>query len=312
VDRGGGYREQRAAQRLFSRPEPHVLLRRSRSGPRDVIDPHVAPAREECPQSVANAYLRLKDNRGRYWIDHFGHASEDADRRRERVHYNMFLASPNHELLYRSKRQLLLSGEFGHVYADTMYYYGREYGDQAISFHVLASLRNMLFEPGTEVPSLPAGLSLDAISLVRVFRHAPGFLVVSADYHPSGGLRAFHVNAVKDGEWTNLPDAAREAGMPIGVTTIGDRSPQRAALGFPAVFRTAEYLQTPRPVWESIGDKEEVNVVNLHYARNRWLVQHVFEAGSLSETRTLRFAVTREDEVLESIDAPRPFAPPSG
>ncbi len=265
------------------------------------------PLAPECPDHSANAYSRLTDVQGRHHINHVGPFRDVGRAERGRVYYNMFTASSDYTLMTRTKEQLLLDGPFGRVYAKSVYYYAREYVGQATTFEVRSYLLQLPYEQPEEVTSLRPGLPLDGISVVRVLRHEPGFLVISADYGPNGEMAAIHVNGTKSGEWTNLPTDSKLAGLELGVSRFRDWSTERARFGFPEMFPVASFLDTPTPAWGVAPYTEHVTAVHLHYARNRWVVQHVFPSGAPPMTRVLRFVVTPEDAALEPIDDSRRF-----
>lgn len=129
--------------------------------------------------------------------DHAPRPSSEERRRNRRItDHDFFFLSGDYRLIHRSKTQLLFSGGFGNVDAIFTFFYAADYGRDPNTIEVRSYLSNAPFEtPVEEGTVIPAEASLTAISLVRVFRHTPEFLVISADYTPAGGLSAFHVNA---------------------------------------------------------------------------------------------------------------------
>ena len=265
------------------------------------------PLARECPRHVEQCYVRQTDFRGRPHVDHLGPLAESPTGAQRRTYFNMFFVAADRSLVHRSKIQLILSGPFGHVYARSTYYYAPQYAGQPNGFEVAGYLADAPFEAARIDGSGPSGARLDAISLVRVFHHPPEFLVLSADYAPTGAIRAFHVNGTMDGKWTNLPEASTQAGVELGRTSFGDRSPHRETFGFPVSFPIAEYLAGPRRVWRATAHAEYLTTVTLHYEFNRSAAQQLFRGEALQESRTLRFSVSPEDRLLQPVDEQRGF-----
>lgn len=192
-------------------------------------------------------YSRFSDATGRYQITHLARHPKSGGAGGI-THHNFFFLSGDDRLIHRSKTQLLFSGAFGNVHAIFTFFYAPDYRRDPNTIEVRSYLSNAAFEtPVEEDTVIPvAEASLTAISLVRVFRHTPEFLVISADYTPAGGLSAFHVNATAGGVWTNAPGASGRSDIDVGTTSVGDRSPLRRAFGFPAAHRRSR-LRDHRP-----------------------------------------------------------------
>lgn len=126
----------------------------------------------------------------------------------------LFLETNRHQVLDRTVRSFqLLRGRFGTVYADRTCFFNRP----TESNWSYVSVHSYFNAPNTEVPSeLPRPpqklLPLTSLSLVRVFRAFPEYLVVAANYEPNGELGSLHIDGAKDGDWlhSNLVPAAKD------------------------------------------------------------------------------------------------------
>jgi hypothetical protein len=200
-----------------------------------------------------------------------------------------------------------LTGEFGTVYGKSTYFYDPMYKGRANEFFTLPYMNNVGSEPFRVAPALPAGanLGLDAVSLIRVFQAPPEFLIVSGNYAPDGHLESLHVNGAKHGDWVHSNELV-PLYPGIGVATmIGDQPKAREHFGLPAVFPTQQYLQKPASVFTRVELHSVMEVVNLHYDRNRWVRQESFLPDGTRSIRFLTYIVTEEDKVLEPVDNSR-------
>lgn len=240
---------------------------------------------------------------GRYTVEHRRAGSSYI--------YNYFFVEPADFLYSRDKWQVLLSGPFGTVYAHSTYFYASE---SPTSFAVVLYLNGSGGEPFQLLPSSPAAdnLTLSGISVVRIFQAPPGFLVVSANYAPDGHLESLHVNGSKQGEWVHSNEL-RPLYPDVEVATmIGDRPRTRERFGLPAAFPVGLYFkpatgERPASVFRPVGLRSSMDVVNLHYDRNRWVRQDSFLPDGTRSTRFLVYTVTDEDRVLERIDNAKLF-----
>src|ERR1700722_4972736 len=71
-------------------------------------------------------YFRFRLGDGRYLVDHFGSGGK--------VRYNAFFVGADDVFYTKKKYQILLSGPFGTVYAESTYFYPPFYKDQPTQF----------------------------------------------------------------------------------------------------------------------------------------------------------------------------------
>lgn len=225
------------------------------------------------------------------------------------VLYNRLEVDVDGRVIARSKSQLLLEGPFGRILAQTRYFYSEDSGDQATEFFTVPDYYGNPHEPAQILDQPPAGVprNLSAISLVRIFRAPPEYLIVSVNYASDGNLESLHVNGTKDGKWVHSSQVAPPDRSFEVATMIGDRPGTRARFGLPRLFPIKQYLSQPQPVWPAVDLPPVLEAVHLHYERNRWVRQDVFFPDGTRQSRFLLFAKKPEDEQLEPLDEQRVF-----
>lgn len=214
-------------------------------------------------------------------------------------------------LTERTKRQELLTGPFGTVYANTEYYYFHPDSrgwTGFIQFDVSPYANEQVHEPPQLRASLPGNLSLDAVSIIRVFHFPPGyplnsFIVATANYDANGSLSGLILNIAKKGDWVSQSELAN---YPASFGFSNTMAQKTAQYGFPAVFPITNYVCKPSCVWPIIASNT-LTVVNLHYARNQWVRQDSYLMAIPKKTRFLTYAVTTEDIQLKLLDKTLPF-----
>ena len=88
---------------------------------------------------------------------------------------------------------------------------------------------------------------------------------------------------------------------------IGDVPKTRQYFGLPLALPAADYLRTHDPHFGPARLTGTLDVVNVHYSRNRWVRQDTFLPGKDLSTRFLAFRVLPEDIAMQALDARRPF-----
>jgi hypothetical protein len=205
-------------------------------------------------------------------------------------------------LLMRTKDQVLSEGPYGTIFAKSVYYYGGQYTGQPSDFHVEAWSNLGSYEHAKEgfVDNLG---SLTAISVVRIFKAPPGYLVACATYDASGRLLVLSVNGAKDGDWVHSNEVLGLYPNLDVATQYLDRPETRKFFGLPGSFPISEYLRHPRDVGERSELTRFSDFVNLHYQRNRYVQQDVFNPEGTHASHLLIYKATPEDQQLESVDA---------
>ena len=240
-------------------------------------------------------YFRSPINKG-YSVDHFGPGGK--------ILYNSFVVGSDDTVHAKTKHQVLLSGAFGTVYAESTYFYPPFYKDQPTEFFTVLYFKgNGGAEPFQLVPALPSAETpcLSGISVIRIFHAPPEFLVISANYAPDGHLESLHVNGSEHGEWMHSNEIHGLYPALDVATMIGDRPKTREHFGIPAEF-PVKYHHTWSDVFQRVDLQSAMDVVNLHYERNLWVQQDTFLPDGAIQTRFLTYVKTSEDEALRHVD----------
>ncbi len=240
---------------------------------------------------------------------HVGHAIRQfgQDSHGHRSQLNLFFTDHDYRLTYREKCQELLSGPFGRIYGKSDFYYDRRYHGQPTAFQVEAysKLLRVEFPEVSNSPPSTHG-SIQAVSLVRVLRARPELLVVSATYSPQGDLYVLSVDGARGGDWIS-PNEIHGEPLIIGGRFYGSGLELKPWYGIPRTFAVEAYLADPQRSWGGTPSlPEELALVNIHYDRNAWVRQDMYQGRDRS-VRYLRFPETAEDVALKGIDARRGF-----
>jgi hypothetical protein len=241
-------------------------------------------------------YVRFRHSDGRYSVDHFATG--------QKIRYDFFFVNADNSLITRTKYQVLLSGSFGTVYAQTTYFYAAAYAGQGTEFFTAPYSNDVGHEPFQLINALPSSekLTLSAISVIRIFRAAPDFLIVSANYAPDGHLESFHLNGSEKGNWVHS-NVVHSLYPELEVATmIGDGPKTRERFGIPVAFPLQQYLHEKSHPFKAVIFKSVMDTVNLHYDRNHYVRQDTFLPNGAIQTRYLTYRLTSEDKLLAPID----------
>src|SRR5258708_20754995 len=228
----------------------------------------------------------------------------------QHICYNLFSVEADDHLSYRTKYLRLLSGPYATVYGKVEYFYAERYSKHKNSFETTSyanSLRQVLpvvYDRGEGVEQTP----LSAISLVRILRAQPEFLIASANYSSDGHLYALSVNGAKDGSWVGSNQLRIYAGKFGTDTMIGDDRKTREYFGIPATFPVSDYLAGKAVPFTDLKLDAVLDAVNLHYDESRVVRQDIYAPGKERITSFLRYPQTKEDDALRDIDRERGFA----
>jgi hypothetical protein len=240
---------------------------------------------------------------GRLEVTHFGEGpaeKHDSD--------DFLSVGKDGRLTNRLKREQLLVGPFGTVFAVVDYFYSDIYGSQPTTLETALYFNEAGHETPKNLLALPAEADrLDGISIVRVFKGGPHYLVATANYAADGHLESISVNGSKDGNWVHSNDVKpADASFEVG-TMIGDRPETRKRFGLPAQFPIQSYQQSNDSLFSQTRYETVLDAVNLHFNQSRWIKQDVVAANGKAETRFLEFSFTEEDRTLNRVDLKRAF-----
>jgi len=201
-----------------------------------------------------------------------------------------------------SKLQVLLKGEYGTVYLRTTYFYPPERKPQPVEFYADLWLSDPNQRLAENIPAIDQTRELSAITVIRIFRAPPGFLVVCATYESDGRIAVLSVDGSKNGEWihsNNLSPLYRNLDV---ATSFGDRPRTREYFGLPETFPISDYLRTYRNISKPASLPVYQDVINLHYQRNEFVRQDFFSLDRPRKTEFLHYPLSSAFALLKPVD----------
>ncbi len=212
----------------------------------------------------------------------------------------LFLETNRDQVLDRTVKSFqLLRGRFGTVYADKTCFFNRP-TESSWSY---VSVHSYFNAPTTEVPAeLPRPPEklppLTSLSLVRIFRAFPEYLVVAGNYEPNGDLGSLHIDGAKDGNWvhSNFVPAAKD-GFDVRIPKDRDLA-ALVRYGIPAHIDVQGYLRSRHFPLPTASLPQEKTVLNQHYGYNNLIRQDELNDGTVISSRLLQPLNTDEESVL--------------
>jgi hypothetical protein len=248
-----------------------------------------------------NYYDPFEDFTGSIAINRFS----QKDVHSQRIRYTYLAARPDHIIGESAKTREVLRGAFGEVFASKTCFYNVQAvpGEQwSNHFDVQSYSIQPGFEPASVHAEKPADVAkaLFYLSVVRVFRAAPEYLVISAVYAQNGGLRSVYINGSKDGDWIH-PNYL--TGFDSDAVTFGRaRAPETLRHNGPT--QRIDIQQYRRKFASPLAQKALESVtdaVNLHFNFGEWTRQDEFGPHGSHQTRYLTYVQTAEDRILEPL-----------
>jgi hypothetical protein len=229
-------------------------------------------------------------------VDHF--QKKPGVDTRERL---LYLETDHNQVLDRTvKSDEILKGRFGTVYAEKTCFYSRPIASGYSSVSVKSNLNQLDHEVPSELARPPDNLPLvTSVSLVKIFRTDPEYLVVSANYEPNGELGSLHIDGAKGGDWvhSNFVPAAQNGFVQRIPKDRG--SDALKTYGIPAHIDVQESRGSRLVSLPQVALPEEITVMNQHYGYNKLIRQDVLKDGAIISSRFLKPSVTQEEEVLD-------------
>jgi hypothetical protein len=229
-----------------------------------------------------------------------------------------FLGTRDH-LIYQSENwREILRGPFGTVYSQKTCFFNRPIETWG-NLLVVSLYGNSRGEPPTmsDEPPATGPATLTNVSVIRVLRGGPEYIVAVALYGADGRARGLSVEGGRNADW--VPGG--KASIPEPNLTGGDQAAVMTSFGFPETVSIARAL-TQRPIGLATPSRGPVerDAISLHYSYDRWLRQDEYLVAGEHHTRYLTYVRTPEDVALHEACAerfrareailPRPFLLP--
>jgi len=264
------------------------------------IDPnlHLIPAGPVSAEPNTDSYyFFFHSATGLTSVDHFDRKPGAAES--ERL---LFMETDHNEVLDRTvKEDEILKGRFGTVYAEKTCFYTRPITD--FSYVSVQSYWNQLdHEIPSELPRPPESLPpLTSLSLVRIFRADPEYLVVAANYEPNGGLGSLHIDGARDGDRVHSNFVPAEQDSFVQRIPKDRGSVALKKYGIPAYIDVQEYVRSRRLSLAPTNLPQEMTVLNQHYGYNEVIRQDELKDGAVVSSRFLQPSVTVEESSLDPL-----------
>jgi hypothetical protein len=214
---------------------------------------------------------------------------------RERLFY--LEAGRNQALDRTVKMEKMLTGGYGTVYSVKTCFYASPLARGHNSVSVGAN-NNGIDEVPAEIAREPEALPpLTSVSLIRIFRTAPEYVVITGNYEPDGKLGSLNISGSKGGDRIPAFDGG-EFVFP-GLTA----QPARLAkqYGIPAHIDVQGYLHSYRLTLPEVDVPQDIAAVDLHYGYDKVIRQDTLSDGAISSTRFLVPSVTSEEQILDPL-----------
>jgi hypothetical protein len=244
---------------------------------------------------------------GSYYAPFYGAYTTSVDHRekkpgsvaRERT---LFLETGQDRVLDRTvKTDEILRGPFGTVNAVRVCFYTRPIENGPGSVSVEFNYNDPAHELPPEVSSLAEGLpALTSVSLVRIFRTSPEYVIVSANYERDGSLGSVNFGAAKNGHadqttpsWTSI---YRTPDPQVNDLQRKELAPFLTKYGIPAHIDVEKYLASRQMPLPAVAFDQERNVMNEFYGFGKFIRQDELKDGALVASRWLQPSVTAEEK----------------
>jgi len=259
-------------------------------------DLHLIPSHPLSPEpSVGAYYFVFRTATGLAEVNHLRH-----DDPAKPPIVLLFFETNRDQMLDRTVKSIqLMKGRFGTVYAERTCFFNRPTATSWSNVSVHAFFN----APSTEVPSELTGPPdalppLTSLSLVRIYRAFPEYLVVAANYEQNGELGSLHIDGAKDGNWlhSNYVPAAKDGFVHRPAKGLDSDALRR--YGIPAKIDVQAYLRSHYINLPVASLPEEVTVLSQHYEYDMLIRLDELSKGTIISSRFLQPSHTDEEKVL--------------
>jgi hypothetical protein len=204
---------------------------------------------------------------------------------------------PNQVLDRTVKDEEILKGSYGTVYSKKTCFYASTLarGHSTVS---VGGGNNGIDEVPIELANAPEALPpLTSVSLIRIFRTAPEYVVVAGNYEPDGKMGSLQISGAKGGDRAAYPGG----GDYVFPGPMGQPAAWAKQFGIPVRIGVQDYLRSRRLTLPAVALPQEIVVVDLHYGYDKLIRQDVLSDGTISSSRFLLPSVTPEEKILDPL-----------
>jgi hypothetical protein len=237
----------------------------------------------------------LEPNVGSYYAPFHGAYGTSVDHREKKPgavarERSLYLETNQDQILDRTvKTDEILRGPFGAINAERECFYRRPienvYGSVSVEFNANDTEHELPSEISSPPESLPA---LTSLSLIRIFRTGPEYVIVSANYERDGSLGSLDFGSAKAVYRTPDPQ--------VNEIVRKGLDPELAKYGIPAHIDVEKYLLSRRMALPAVALDQEKNVMNEFYGFGKLIRQDQLKDGAIVSSRWLQPSVTEEEK----------------
>jgi hypothetical protein len=256
-------------------------------------DLHLIPIGHRTPRDLGRGshYFFFHTGTGLTTVDHM----DTRPSGRERL---LYLETGTNQVLDRTvKREEILKGGYGTVYSTKTCFYASPLARGYSSVSVGGG-NNGIAEVPTELANAPEVLPpLTSVSVIRIFRVAPEYVVVAGNYEPDGKMGSLQISGAKSGD----RDPSFGGGIFVFPGVTGQPTALAKQYGMPARIDVQNYLGSHRLVLPGVDLPEEIQAVDLHYGYDKLIRQDTIDDGTTRASRFLKPSVTSEEKILDPL-----------
>ena len=218
---------------------------------------------------------------GSYYAPFYGAFVTSVDHREKKPgalarERSLYLETGKDQVLDRTvKTDEILRGPFGTVNLIRECFYTRPirngFGSVSIELNANGTEHELPSEVSSPVEGLPP---LTSLSLVRIFRNSPGYVVVSANYERDGSLGSLNI-----GNGTSM---YRTGDPQVDDLMRRELSPTLTTYGIPTQIDVQKYLSSRRMPLPAVASVQEKNVVHEIYGFGKLIRQDELKDGAIA------------------------------
>lgn len=201
--------------------------------------------------------------------------------------------TPDGRLDLTDKKNVLLIGDFGTIYAEKTCFYNRpiQSNYSSVKISVFDNGYTPAYDKPTLLPAAPRTVPLlTSVSLVRVVHNEADYTLVTADYEATGELRNFHVARANSGK---IYPATDEVSYPLN-----SKDPRLEKYGIPSTLKVDSDLSRHPLRLPSVGVSDVSTWLIQFHDFGKLIHQQQLREGVPVSSRWLQPSVTEEEHTI--------------
>ena len=244
---------------------------------------------------------------GSYYAPFYGAYTTQVDHREKKLgavarERSLYLETGQDQVLDRTvKTDEILRGPFGAINAEKECYYTRPirsgFSSVSVEFNGNDKEHELPSEISSPTKDLPA---LTSLSLVRIYRTSPEYVIVSANYERDGSLGSLNFGAAENGNPVRTDPIGtsvyRTPDPQVNEIERKEMAPELAKYGIPTHIDVQKYLLSRHMQLPAVALDQEKNVMNEFYGFGKLIRQDELKDGAIVASRWLQPSVTEEEK----------------